>query len=394
MDKRIVGVKICRRAPSINHLFFADDSLIIMKAENKSATELGRLLHIYEQASGQMINMEKSSILFSLNTSTEVRDQIKQSLSISQETVQERYLGLPISIGKARKKTFSYIKQKIWARVQGWQEKILSKAGKEILIKAVAQAIPTYAMSCFDITKGLCDELSSMIGRYWWSQQDNTHKIHWISWEKLTRSKKKGGLGFKDLHLFNKAMLAHQAWRLLTCPDTLCAKVFKAKYYPNSSLLHCRIRGRISYTWSSIVSGIKLLREGIIWRVGNGASIDIWQDPWLPRGTTRKPVTSRGQSLLTRVEELINPILGEWDEQLVRDTFWQQDADVILNLPISEGESDWMAWHYDKAGKFSVKSAYKLAAQSRDKQHGTDASTSNATVASASTMEWHKIWQL
>ena len=85
------------------------------------------------------------------------------------EAKSERYLGLPVSIGKSRKKTFEYIKKKVWCRIQGWQEKLLSKAGKEILVKAVAQAIPTYAMSCFELTKGLCDDLNSMIGRWWWS---------------------------------------------------------------------------------------------------------------------------------------------------------------------------------------------------------------------------------
>ena len=60
-------------------------------------------------------------------------------------------------------------------------EKLLSKYGKEILIKVVAQSIPTYTMSCFDLTKGLCDELNMIIGRYWWSQMDKTNKIHWLS---------------------------------------------------------------------------------------------------------------------------------------------------------------------------------------------------------------------
>lgn len=70
--------------------------------------------------------------------------------------------------------------------VKGWKEKLLSKAGKEVLIKSVAQAIPTYAMSCFDLTKTLCDDISTMIGRFWWAQQDNERKLHWLSWECLS----------------------------------------------------------------------------------------------------------------------------------------------------------------------------------------------------------------
>ena len=127
----------------------------------------------------------------------------------------------------------------------------------------------------FDLTKGLCDEVSTIIGRYWWSQQDNIHKIHWLSWEKLTRSKKKEGLGFRDLYLFNQAMLARQAWRLLTCPETLCGRVLKAKYFPNKSILHCSVRAGVSYSWCSILHGLDLLRDGIIWRIG-GNSVNIW----------------------------------------------------------------------------------------------------------------------
>ena len=67
------------------------------------------------------------------------------------------------------KKTFEYLKERVWKRIQGWKEKLLSKAGKGVLIKAIAQAIPSYAMSCFDLTKSLCDEISSMISRFWWA---------------------------------------------------------------------------------------------------------------------------------------------------------------------------------------------------------------------------------
>jgi len=246
---------------------------------------------------------------------------LRANLCIQAEAKSERYFGLPISVGRSRKKVFEYIKKKIWSRIQGWQEKLLSKAGKEILIKAVAQSIPTYAMSCFDLTKELCDELRVIIGKYWWGQQDKMNKIHWLSWEKLTRSKKKGGLGFRDLHLFNMALLCRQAWRLLTSPDTLCSRVLKAKYFPRADFLKCLPRAGISYTWRSILKGAELLKEGLIWQIGNGEKVNMWEDPWLPRGTTRKPITPRGASLLTKVSELINPVTGEWDVQLIQDIF-------------------------------------------------------------------------
>lgn len=88
--------------------------------------------------------------------------------------------------------------------------KILSWAGKEILIKAVAQAIPTFAMGCFDLTKSLYDQISAMVCRFWWNQQEGKHKIHLLSKEMLMKPKAEGGLGFKDIHAFNLAMLAKQ----------------------------------------------------------------------------------------------------------------------------------------------------------------------------------------
>lgn len=208
----------------------------------------------------------------------------------------------------------------MWAQIQGWHEKLLSKARKEVLVKAVAQTIPTYAMSCFDLTKGLCEDLNSMIGRLWWSQNGNENKIHWLAWEKLTLSKKQGGLEFRDLHLFNMAMLARQAWRLLVTPDSLCGRVLKAKYFPDGNILHYRPGKGISYTWRSILKGVELLNEGLIWRVGNGESINIWSDPWLSHDITRKVATPRGNSP-ARVSELIDPTTGSWDEALVRDLF-------------------------------------------------------------------------
>ena len=157
----------------------------------------------------------------------------------------------------------------------------MSSAAKDVLIKAVAQAIPTYAMSCFDLTKSLCDDIGRMVCRFWWAQQENENKMHWISWEWLCSRKKKGGMGYRDLHLFNLAMLAQQGWRLIVELDSLCAQVLRAKYYPNGDLLGVKEKSGISYSWRSLIRGLKALNNGLIWRVGDGTNINIWTDPWI-----------------------------------------------------------------------------------------------------------------
>jgi hypothetical protein len=333
---RLRGIRISPQAPTVNHLLFADDALLLFEADHDGAEEINAILQVYEAMSGQVINREKSSILFSRNTNRQKKEEIMQLLGLSTETSDGKYMGLPMYIGKSRSKCFSYLKERIWARIQGWKERFLSKAGKEILLKAVAQAIPTYAMSCFDLTKGLCDDISTMICRYWWSQQEDENRMHWVGWDKMKLPKEQGGMGFRDLYSFNLAMLSRQVWRLLQVPDSLCSRVLRAKYYPNGDILSAVPVAGMSYVWRSILNGVKIIKEGMIWRVRSGENINMWNDPWIPSEQSRKPSSLQGQNVITRVSELIDPVNNIWDEQLVRQTFSQFDAEVILRIPICE----------------------------------------------------------
>ena len=98
-------------------------------------------------------------------------------LELMQEATNGKYWGLPVYMGDP-KSIYLLILKRVWKQIQGWKEKLLSKVGKETLIKAIAQAIPSYAMSYFDLTKSLCDEINSMICRFWWTQQDKERKMH------------------------------------------------------------------------------------------------------------------------------------------------------------------------------------------------------------------------
>jgi hypothetical protein len=251
---------------------------------------------------------------------------VREILRISSETRSEKCLGLPVPVGKSRTSVFAYLKERIWQKIQGWKEKLLSKAGKEIMIKAVAQAIPVFAMGCFDITKEMCNQISTMIAKYWWNNQDKENSIHWVSWERLVASKSDGGLGFRDLHSFNMAMLAKQSWRLIQKPDSLCAQILKATYFPDTHLLKAKVRDGCSYTWRSIMQGVQVLKEGVIWRIGSGLNVDIWADPWHPRDHTRGPITPRGRNIISRVHELINPVTERWDAELIEQIFCEEDA--------------------------------------------------------------------
>jgi hypothetical protein len=108
------------------------------------------------------------------------------------------------------------------------------------------------------------------------------------------------------------------------------------------------------------VHAVDVLKEGIIWRVGNGQGIDIWEDPWLPREVTRRPITPKGRTLLRKVADLIDPVSDKWDDQLLNQTFWEEDVKIIKSIPIHVEMGDMIAWHFDKKGRFSVKSAYRV----------------------------------
>ena len=157
-------------------------------------------MEVYERAFGQQLNRAKTSLFFSSNTSHEVQEEIKQRFGAQVIEQHEKYLGLLSLVGRNKRSTFNAIKDKEGKKLEGWKEKILYKAGKEILIKAMAQAIPTYTMSCFKLMDGLCEKLTSMICKFWWGQRKNEKKIARLSSEKMCEPMANGGMGFKKLH--------------------------------------------------------------------------------------------------------------------------------------------------------------------------------------------------
>jgi hypothetical protein len=245
-----------------------------------------------------------------------------------------------------------------------WSGKHLSKAGREVLIKSVAQSIPTYCMSTFLLPTTLGEEIQRMINSFWWgSNRRQGRGINWLSWDKLTMRKEYGGMGFRHLFGFNLAMLGKQGWKLLTNQDTIVARIYKAKYFPKTDFLGARLGHNPSYIWRSIFASQVLVRGGQRWRIGNGENIAVWKDPWLRTDGSSYVSSAIGQGMENlKVSDLIEPNGVSWNWNVINGLFNNHDRAAIAKMVLlnTEGE-DKRIWKFNQQGHYTVKSAYRYA---------------------------------
>ncbi|KAG7564174.1 Ribonuclease H domain [Arabidopsis suecica] len=359
-EKLITGIKVANASPSVSHLLFADDSLFFCKANKDQCEVILGILKKYEAVSGQQINFLKSSIQFGHKVDENIKDEIKATLGITNIGGMGSYLGLPESLGGSKTKIFSFVRDRLQTRINGWSAKFLSKGGKEVMIKSVAAALPTYVMSCFRLPKTITSKLTSAVANFWWSSNGDSRGMHWMAWNKLCNSKSEGGLGFRNVDDFNSALLAKQLWRLITVPDSLFAKVFKGRYFRKSNPLENIKSYSPSYGWRSICSARSLVNKGLIKRVGSGTSISVWEDPWIPAQFPR-PAKSNGSLVdpLLKVNNLIDSRSNFWNIDLLKEIFDPEDVALISALHVgAPTKEDTLGWHFTKSGKYTVKSGY------------------------------------
>ncbi|XP_074327790.1 uncharacterized protein LOC141665702 [Apium graveolens] len=148
-----------------------------------------------------------------------------------------------------------------------------------------------------------------------------------------------------------------QGWHLVTNPNGLVARIFKAKYFPNDSFLSAKLGASPSFVWRSVLAAQHILRQGLGRRVGDGNSVQILNEPWLP--SIDNPYVSTESTDIEghTVSMLMAPNERKWDEDLVKHLFTQRDVNLILATPLSDNIEDSWYWRKEKSGNFSVKTA-------------------------------------
>ncbi|XP_074374810.1 uncharacterized protein LOC141715234 [Apium graveolens] len=305
-NQRIHGVKICRRAPIINNMLFADDSYLFCKADSEEASTILELTETYEKASGQQVNKGKSSIFYSKNVFPYNRQAICQLLQMIEANEYSTYLGLLNVISSFKSALLGYLKDKVNMKIRSWEGNYISRSGKEILVKHVAQTFSSYAMSVFLLPLEITRNIEKNMTRFWWnSSQYDKSKLSWMSWDRLSKHKHAGGMSFRHFRYFNIAMLGKQVWRLATNPNSLVSRVYKAKYFATSDILHANLGHNLSFIWRSLLEEKNLL-------------VDV-------------------------VKAVLN----------------DKDQVQVLAIPLTElNDEDKLFWRLEDTGIYSVKSAY------------------------------------
>ena len=361
-EGRIQGIRVARGCPRINHLLFADDTMFFLKVSREATTALRDILQRYEEASGQSINTDKSSITFSRRTPAELKRIVHSELQIQKEGGVGKYLGLPEHFGRRKRDLFSSIVDRIKQKASSWSNGHLSAAGKMVMLQSVLSPIPSYSMTCFKLPVSLCKRIQSALTRFWWDDNTEKRKMAWLAWDKMTLPKCSGGLGIRDVQAFNDAYLAKISWRLIENPDCLLGRILLGKYCLNENLLNCSAPKAASHGWQSILTGRDLLLKNLGWVLGDGADINVWDDPWLRLDSPCRPMGPATEaSAHWRVSDLLHADTGEWNRERIQAILPFEEDRILAIQPSTKGAPDVLKWLGTLSGNYSVKSGYFTA---------------------------------
>jgi hypothetical protein len=140
-----------------------------------------------------------------------------------------------------------------------------------------------------------------------------------------------------------------------------------------------------------------MLKLGLVKRIGDEASTDIWNSNWIPRDHSLRPFccTNTTEVAPRFVSDLICPITRTWKVDALEKFFLPMDVQAIQQIPISYiRRPDFLAWHYERTGVFSVRSAYRMLMETKIRRENFLEGRAEPSNSEQDEKAWRKLWKV
>ncbi|OIS95811.1 putative ribonuclease h protein, partial [Nicotiana attenuata] len=191
-----------------------------------------------------------------------------------------QYLGYPILNNHPTPKDYQYIIENMQRKLSSWKANFLNTTGRTTLVSSTLNAIPGHAMHYTLLPNKILKQIDRMQRNFISGSTSESKKIHYISWNNITRPKEEGGLGITTAKNKNLTSLTNLAWKLLTNTNAPLSRTLIQKYATNTPQKYN------SFVWKSILKGWSICSKCITWNPCKNSKLNIWTTNWIPNCTS------------------------------------------------------------------------------------------------------------
>ncbi|KAM5554729.1 hypothetical protein ABKV19_022906 [Rosa sericea] len=351
---------------NLSHLCFADDLLLFCNGDENSVLTLHDALSDFESLSGLTASVSKSKIFLS-GVDVNSTESILRIMNFHVGTCPVRYLGIPLITTKLRMQDCSPLIDRIEARIKSWENKVLSFAGRLQLIQSVLSSIQVYWASHLILPKKVLKDIEKRLRCFLWAGNCSGKAAAKVAWSDICLPKSEGGLGIKDLHCWNKALMIRHIWNLVSGSSNLWTNWVKVYLLRNNSFWNAPHPAVCSWNWRKMLKIRELCRSFFANIIGDGRSTSLWFDNWHPLG----PLTLRWSSNIIADSALSTSAMVS-DVIYNNNWRWPSLSHELLEIRVSLTQiipnsevSDSVRWTLSSNGVYSTSSAWNALRFSR-----------------------------
>ncbi|XP_020266417.1 uncharacterized protein LOC109841906 [Asparagus officinalis] len=354
----------------IRSLQFADDTLLFVRSTKNDISILKAILYIFEDISWLGINFSKSSLIYfgKLHNRGQV---LASSMNCKLDYLPIKYLGLPLKYGKLAKSDWQPMLDNMYRKLASWKSSCLSFGGRLVLLNSVLSSIPLYYMSFYKLPSWVIKEVDKIRKNFLWTGKNISKPFKClVNWKTVCLSKYEGGLGVKDLKLFNNALLSKWLWKCLDRDSLIGTFLHHLYIRKDSQLQSTSCSSSYSMFWNDIISIKDLFLHLLQWSLGSGDKIRFWEDKWTGSNTLSSiyPTLyklSLSTNVSIRSQGFFHNHIWRWHPLLKRSisdssTYAKIDLMNHIGLHIVTNNVDIPTWSLTSNGSFSIKSHYSF----------------------------------